>query len=153
MRDAVILAGVFVAAAVMLPVGKVAGAYVVLALTMWIVGTCYLWKYIKSRQFENVGTAFLVLGIALSFTGHALDQTLWASVSTMNKINGSLDFRQMILANAEYVIIFGKSLASLGALFHLRLFTQNHWPHLTMREMVLIWISLWAGITYLIAWI
>tara|TARA_R110000772_G_scaffold4094_2_gene14444 strand:+ start:1697 stop:2194 length:498 start_codon:yes stop_codon:yes gene_type:complete len=141
----------FALAAVYLPSSKTTAIYLVLALTMWGVGLGYAHKYLKTFETLEAGTTLLIIGIAISFTGHAIDQTLWSGTSVADSVFGYPHGVEWVRRDAQLLIVTGKGLAILGALCHVRLLLIPYYPKATLDIIVLGWIAIWAFLTLLIA--
>lgn len=140
----------FIAAAWFLLETKVAGIYAVLATTMWMVGIVYGLKVLKAFRQSDLATLLIMLGISFSFTGHAIDQTIWASANVSKAITGDVSAVSWAINNLPILIVFGKGLAVLGGLMHLRLAVLEKLPWLKLKYIILIWLVAWSFLSVIL---
>lgn len=152
MIERLILVSAFVAVAFALPDHtKVPAVYIVLALTMLSVGTMYAIKAWNYRQRADPATWLLMTGIAIAFIGHGLDQSLWSLATTAHALQLPVDLISAALGGGKDIVIVGKSIACLGALYHIRLATFDVHPWLTVRWLVITWLFLWSMVALMLA--
>ena len=127
----------------MMWVDIIAGAYLALWLTMLVTASVYLYDLIRYRGKLTPEQGLLFWGIALSFSGHAFDQSIWTVSNIDRAILGGADltFSSWIATHAPWIVVVGKFWASLGAFFHLHLFFLKRRPALNVKTLVFIWIA------------
>lgn len=131
-------------------VSLIAGAYTALCITMWATAIVYAGKSWRQRKTQDIATLVLMSGISLTFTGHALDQSLWTTSNIHRAVN---DTAQASLSawyalHIPFVVVLGKYIASAGAFLHL--WVAFHRDR-SIRRMFFLYSLTWAVIMTAVA--
>lgn len=132
----------------------IAGSYVALTLFMYVTGGVYAYRYLRNRHALSGAAAMLYLGIALSFLGHGMDQTLWSASNVERAIDGtpSLKMSAWYALNIPWFVILGKFIASSGAFFHLYVAWFGH-RQLPVVQTVMSFCVAWGLIVLISAFV
>lgn len=139
----------FVALAAWLPPqAAVAAMYVTLSLSMWTVAIRYGVKVWRHRKDADPLTLALLTGIAVSFSGHAVDQNGWATGVVLEYLSQPGAVR-WIVVNLWWLVLAAKGAAIVGATFHqqIDLIGYRRFRWVRVHHLVLAWMALWALLT------
>lgn len=129
----------------------IAGSYTALCLTMWTTAVVYVLKVLRNYNRLDAATAALMSGIAVTFTGHAFDQSLWTAANLDRALEGAsgVKLSAWYALNIPLVVVLVKLLASLGAFFHLWVaFHTNRKMGPVIAMYSAAWVVVAAGVTY-----
>ena len=142
-KETLALLILFLCSGYLLPDSKISAMYILLAFSMWAVGVLYGIKAWKIKDRASNGTFLLITGIALSFTGHAIDQTLW-SFTTLSSLHPEQQYSAAwAREHAQPAIIIGKGMAVFGALCHFRLVLIKPLPAASVRVLAFVFMAGW----------